>query len=83
VDAAALFRLTRHDMDGDGAFHSFRAAGYLDMLVSDKQTRPTMVLRVPWWANLSFMTIRHWSFYYHLFFKLFGDTLLVARLARV
>jgi len=46
---AALFPADAPDMDGTGlSTHFARLA--IDMLVSDKQTSPTMVLPRSWWA---------------------------------
>lgn len=77
-----FFRITRHDMDGDGAFYSLRSVGYLDYLASDQQSTPIQWFgKVPWWGWLSFHDHPPLVFFInHVFFRIFGDSIFVARL---
>lgn len=68
----------------DEGFYAFRSIGYLDYLQNDDQTTPVQWFKdasLPWWTRLSFHD--HPPFYFliqNLFFRIFGDSLLVARL---
>ncbi|MBI4049963.1 MAG: glycosyltransferase family 39 protein [Candidatus Doudnabacteria bacterium] len=77
-----FFRLGRQDMLGDDAHYSLRAYGYLDYMASQKQTTPLQWFgERPGWSYLSFHD--HPPVYFfiqHIFFKLFGDSVVVSRL---
>lgn len=77
-----FFRITWFDMDTDGAFYSLWSAGYFDYLFSDQQTTPVQWFdSVPWWGWLSFHAHPPLVFFiFHIFFRIFGDTIFVARL---
>src|SRR3989344_3374609 len=77
-----FFRLTRHDILGDDGHYSFRAIGYFDYLGSLEQTTPVQWFgERPWWSLLSFHDHPPLVFLIqHIFFKLFGVSLLVSRL---
>ncbi len=85
--AAFLLRfwgIWNQDILGDEAADAFRAVGYIDYLGTNFQTQPIDWYKnqpLPFWTKLSFhdlpplaILIEHW------FFKIFGDSLLVARL---
>ncbi|TSC96882.1 MAG: putative 4-amino-4-deoxy-l-arabinose lipid A transferase [Parcubacteria group bacterium Athens1014_26] len=72
------------DMIGDEATYAFRSIGYLDYLGTNFQTQP-----VDWYKDGQLPDWTHLSFHDHpplvfiiqnLFFRIFGDSLLVARL---
>ncbi len=77
-----FFRLDRADMLTDDAPNSFQSIGYFDFLDSQLQTTPIIWFgEIPWWGTLSFhdhpplvIAIQH------LFFKIFGVSVFVARL---
>ncbi len=85
---AAIFRLWGLGSDEllfDEGLYSFRSIGYLDYLESSSQTTPVQWLadkpELPLWINFSFHD--HPPLFFliqHLFFKMFGDSLAVARL---
>ena len=77
-----LFRLTRADIQTDDSIYSFRAVGYLDYVDSQLQTTPiNWFEKIPWWSKLSFHDAPPLVFIIQfLFFKLFGVSLLTARL---
>jgi 4-amino-4-deoxy-L-arabinose transferase-like glycosyltransferase len=77
-----FFRLDRADMQTDGAHYSFRAIGYLDYMYSQLQTTPIQWFKViPWWGWLSFHDHPPLVFLIqHIFFILFGISLISARL---
>ncbi|RJR31926.1 phospholipid carrier-dependent glycosyltransferase [Candidatus Parcubacteria bacterium] len=77
-----FFRLTRADMVTDAATYSFRAIGYADTMVSQVQTTPLQWFGYfPWWSKLSFHDHPPVSFLIqNIFFKIFGVSLLSARL---
>ena len=68
----------------DEGFYAFRAIGNLDYIQNDDQTTPIQWYKdatLPWWTNLSFHD--HPKFYFlssNLFFRIFGDSLFIARL---
>ncbi len=77
-----FYGLTWHDAISDEAINAFRSIGYYDHLVSQLQTTPYQwFAQVPWWAKLSFHDAPYLSFLIqHIFFKIFGVSLLVMRL---
>lgn len=77
-----FFRLTRHDLMGDDAHYAFRSVEYFDFLSSQEQTTPVQWFGYrPWWSLLSFHENPPLFFLIqHLFFKVFGVSLLVSRL---
>ncbi|MBU1164155.1 glycosyltransferase family 39 protein [Patescibacteria group bacterium] len=74
--------LTRADMISDPATYSFRSIGYDDIMVSEKQTSPIYWFgTMPLWSKLSFHDHPPLAFIIQfIFFKIFGVSLLVARL---
>ncbi|OGY64279.1 MAG: hypothetical protein A3I89_01150 [Candidatus Harrisonbacteria bacterium RIFCSPLOWO2_02_FULL_41_11] len=72
----------------DEGFYAFRSIGYFDYIQNDAQTTPVQWPAVslpngslPFWTSLSFHD--HPPLFFliqHLFFSIFGDSLLVARL---
>ncbi len=69
----------------DEGFYAFRALGNLDYIQNDDQTTPIQWYKdaagLPLWTNLSFHD--HPKLYFlisNLFFRIFGDSLFVARL---
>lgn len=72
---------------GDEAAYSFRAVGYLDYLGTNFQTQPIEWYKdvsLPFWTNLSFHDSPPLAILIqHIFFRFFGDSLLVARLPAV
>ena len=69
----------------DEGLYAFRSIGYFDYIQNDAQTTPVQWFKgqpnLPWWTPLSFHD--HPPLFFliqHLFFNLFGDSLLVARL---
>lgn len=68
----------------DEGFYAFRAIGNLDYIQNDFQTTPIQWFansNLPWWTDLSFHD--HPKLYFliqNIFFRLFGDSLFVARL---
>ncbi len=68
----------------DEGFYAFRAIGNLDYIQNDDQTTPIQWFAestLPWWTGLSFHD--HPKLYFliaNLFFRMFGDSLFVARL---
>ena len=78
-----FFNLDRSDIQLDDATYSFRALGYLDYMDSiDTQTTPLVWFEeLPWWSKLSFHDAPPLVFILQfVFFKLFGDSVLAARL---
>lgn len=75
-------RLTRADMQTDGAFYSMWSVGWVDFLYSQKQTTPIQWFGyIPWWGNLSFHAHPPFVFLIqHIFFKIFGESVFIARL---
>jgi hypothetical protein len=70
------------DIGGDGAINSFRALGWFDWLGISGQSTPFDWLgHIPLWAKLSFHDAPPLVFFIqHLFFNLFGENVVVARL---
>ena len=69
----------------DEGFKAFRSIGYFDYIQNDNQTTPVQWFKdlpsLPWWTSLSFHD--HPPLFFlvqHLFFRIFGDSLFVARL---
>lgn len=77
-----FFGLTRADIQIDDATYSFRSLGYLDYMASQLQTTPLQWFdRLPAWSKLSFHDSPPLVFIIQfIFFKLFGATVLAARL---
>lgn len=77
-----LFRLGQADIQTDDGTYSFRALGYLDFMDSDRQTSPVDWFEaIPSWSKLSFHDAPPLVFLIqHVFFKLFGTSVVVARL---
>lgn len=71
----------------DEGFYAFRSIGYLDYIQNDSQTTPVQWFAdsaMPFWSSLSFHD--HPPLYFliqNIFFRLFGDSLFVARLPSV
>lgn len=90
VIASAVLRfwgLGSAEVFHDEGFYAFRSIGYLDYIQNDDQTTPVQWFAdsaLPAWTNLSFHD--HPPLYFliqHIFFRLFGDSLFVARLPSV
>jgi len=78
-----FYHLTSADVITDEALIAFRAIGYLDFFASPYQTTPYEWFsdNLPFWAKLSFHDHPPLVFLIqHLFFSLFGQSLLVLRL---
>ena len=77
-----FFRLGRADLLSDDGHYATRALGYFDFMSSAQQTTPLQWFgERPWWSYLSFHD--HPPLYFfvqHIFFQLFGDTVVVSRL---
>jgi 4-amino-4-deoxy-L-arabinose transferase-like glycosyltransferase len=89
--AAAILRfwsLGSTEIFHDEGFYAFRSIGYVDYLQNNEQTTPIQWLAVsspngslPFWTSLSFHDHPPFFFFIqHLFFKIFGDSIFVARL---
>ncbi len=82
--AFRLWNLGAAELTFDEGLYSFRSIGYLDYLESAAQPTPVQwfgATPLPWWTHLSFHD--HPPLFFliqHIFFAMFGDTLLVARL---
>src|SRR3989344_9638754 len=73
------------DIVGDEATYAFRSIGYVDYLGTDAQTQPIEWYKdqevLPWWTQFSFHDAPPLVFIVqHAFFRLFGDSIWVARL---
>ncbi len=83
--ALRLLGLGSSELFHDEGFYAFRSIGNLDYIQNDDQTTPVQWFEnsaLPWWTDLSFHD--HPKFYFlisNLFFRLFGDSLFVARLS--
>jgi len=79
-----LWGLGSGDIIGDEAVDAFRSIGYLDYLGTSFQTQPVEWyenVALPWWTELSFHDAPPFAFLVsHAFFRMFGDSLFVARL---
>lgn len=77
-----FFRLGFADIQIDDGIYSLRALGYLDFTDSNLQTTPVDWFdEIPWWSRLSFHDAPPLGFLIqHVFFKLFGVSVVVARL---
>src|SRR3989344_763280 len=68
----------------DEGLYAFRSIGYLDYVQNIDQTTPIEWFadrELPWWTNLSFHDAPPLFFMVqHIFFRIFGDSLFVARL---
>lgn len=77
-----FFRLGRQDMLSDDGHYAFRSLGYFDYLTSLRQTTPVQWFgERPAWSYLSFHD--HPLIFFltqHIFFKVFGDSVVVSRL---
>ncbi len=75
------------DILGDEAAQAFRSVGYLDYLGTNFQTQPVDWFKdgdLPRWTLLSFHDDPPLFFLIqHIFFRIFGDSLLIARLPAV
>lgn len=80
-----FFRLGRQDMVTDDGHYALRSLGYFDYMGSQKQTTPIQWFGYrPWWSYLSFHDHPPMFFLVqHIFFKLFGASLIVSRLPSV
>lgn len=88
---AALLRfwgLSSMDTFHDEGLYSFRSIGYVDFIDNNAQTTPFQWFKdasvLPWWTKLSFHD--HPPIFFlvqHIFFRVFGDSLLVSRLPSV
>lgn len=71
----------------DEGFYAFRSIGYFDYLQNDDQTTPVQWFKdsaLPWWTSLSFHDAPPLFFLVqNIFFRIFGDSLFVARLPSV
>src|SRR4030042_5715050 len=77
-----FYGLTTHDSMSDESHYSFRAIGYFDYMSSQLQTTPYQWFeKVPGWVKLGFHDHPYLGFLIqHIFFKILGVSLLVARL---
>ncbi|MBI2604022.1 MAG: glycosyltransferase family 39 protein [Candidatus Harrisonbacteria bacterium] len=79
-----LWGIGERDILGDEATYAFRSIGYLDYLGTSFQTQPVdwyATGDLPSWTRLSFHDHPPLTFFLnHIFFRLFGDSLFVARL---
>ncbi|TSA45456.1 phospholipid carrier-dependent glycosyltransferase [bacterium] len=77
-----FFRLGRQDMLGDDAHYAFRALGYFDYMASNTQTTPIQWFgHRPAWSFLGFHDHPFLYFFVqHIFFKIFGASVIVSRL---
>lgn len=68
----------------DESFYAFRSIGYLDYIQNESQSTPVQWFKdsvLPWWTGLSFHDHPPFLFIVqNFFFRLFGDSLLAARL---
>ena len=75
------------DMIGDESADSFRAVGYIDFLGTSFQTQPIEWYKdtvLPFWSKLSFHDLPPLTILIqHVFFSVFGDSILVARLPAI
>jgi 4-amino-4-deoxy-L-arabinose transferase-like glycosyltransferase len=75
------------DILGDEAAYAFRSVGYIDYLGTNFQTQPIdwyVNQPLPWWTKLSFHDHPPLVFLIqNLFFKIFGDSILAARLPAI
>lgn len=75
------------DMLGDEATYAFRSIGYIDYLGTSFQTQPIDWFKdgqLPYWSKLSFHDHPPLVFIIqNIFFRIFGDNLLVARLPSI
>src|SRR3989344_847505 len=82
--AAGLLRaipMLTPDLVTDDSVYSFRALGWFDHLGGDQGSPISWFGQIPWWANLSFHDAPPVGFAVQkIFFSLFGDTVLAARL---
>lgn len=82
-----LWGISQQDILGDEVAYSFRAIGYLDYLGTSFQTQPVDWYKdrvVPFWTKLSFHDHPPLVFLIqHIFFYLFGYSILVAKLPSV
>jgi len=85
IGALALFfffgNLTVNDLTGDDALYAFRALGWFDYLGGGQTTPVQWFGEIPNWAKLSFHDAPPLVFaILHIFFRLFGSSVFVARL---
>jgi len=75
------------DIFGDEAADAFRSIGYIDYLGTNFQTQPIdwyKTGQLPWWTKLSFHDFPPMAMIIqNIFFRIFGDSLTVARLPAV
>ena len=75
------------DLFGDEAADAFRSIGYVDYLGTSFQTQPVDWYKyqlLPWWTKLSFHDLPPFGILImNFFFRVFGDSLLVARLPAI
>lgn len=75
------------DIFGDEAADAFRSIGYIDYLGTNFQTQPIDWYKtgpLPWWTSLSFHDFPPMAMIVqNIFFRIFGDSLSVARLPAV
>lgn len=76
-----LGNLTVNDLTSDDALYAFRAVGWFDYLGGGQTTPVQWFGQIPNWAKLSFHDAPPLVFaILHIFFRLFGSAVLVARL---
>lgn len=82
-----FWNVWNQDLFGDEAVDAFRAIGYLDYLGTSFQTTPVEWYKdqaLPWWTKLSFHDFPPLVMItMHGFFRIFGDSLLIARLPAI
>lgn len=85
--ALRIYNINSQDILGDEAADSFRSVGYLDYLGTNFQTQPIdwyKNVTLPWWTKLSFHDDPPFGFLTaHIFFRIFGDFNLVAKLPAI
>ncbi|OGY51642.1 MAG: hypothetical protein A3J59_04990 [Candidatus Buchananbacteria bacterium RIFCSPHIGHO2_02_FULL_56_16] len=83
--SGAVLRLTNlgeFDFTVEEDLYAMRAVGYLDYIYSPTQITPVQAFEnQQWWQKFSFHDSPPLSFFIqHIFFKIFGDTIFIARL---
>ena len=82
-----LWGAGNYDLFGDEAVDAFRGVGYIDFLGTSFQTQPIDWYKdtvLPWWTHLSFHDFPPMAMIIqHIFFSLFGDSILTARLPAI
>ena len=75
-----IFPISAGDLTSDNALYAFRALGWFDYV--DNYGVPIYwFTSIPWWTHLSFVDKPPLVFFFeHIFFKTFGDSIVVAKL---